>query len=46
MQLGYAYRDAGKRSDAQQTFNRIVQEFPDSPFSQEAKRELDSLNKA
>jgi len=46
MQLGRTYRDAGKRSDAQQTFNRIVQEFPDSPFSQEAKRELDSLNKA
>jgi len=45
MQLGRTYRDAGKRSDAQQTFNRIVQEFPDSPYMQEAKRELDTLNK-
>jgi TolA-binding protein len=45
MQLGRTYRDAGKRSDAQGTFNRIVQEFPDSPFTQEAKRELDTLNK-
>lgn len=45
MQLGRTYRDAGKRSDAQVTFNRIVQEFPDSPFTQEAKRELDTLNK-
>jgi TolA-binding protein len=45
MQLGRTYREAGKPADAQQTFNRIVQEFPDSPFNQEAKRELDSLNK-
>jgi TolA-binding protein len=45
MQLGRAYREAGKAADAQQTFNRIVMEFPESPFSQEAKRELDSLNK-
>jgi TolA-binding protein len=45
MELGRAYREAGKRADAQQTFNRIVQEFPESPFNQEAKRELDTLNK-
>jgi len=46
MQLGRTYRDAGKRADAQQTFNRLVQEFPDSPYGADAKRELDSLNKA
>jgi TolA-binding protein len=46
MQLGRTYREAGKATDAQQTFNRIVQEFPESPFNQEAKRELDSLNKS
>ncbi len=46
MQLGRTYRDAGKRADAQQTFNRLVQEFPESPFSADAKRELDTLNKA
>ena len=46
MQLGRTYRDAGKRADAQQTFNRLVQEFPESPFSADAKRELDALNKA
>ena len=45
MQLGRTYRDAGKRTDAQQTFNRLVQEYPDSPFTAEAKRELESLNK-
>ena len=45
MQLGRAYRDAGKRADAQQTFNRLVDEYPESPFMAEAKRELDTLNK-
>jgi len=46
MELGRTYRDAGKRADAQQTFNRLVSEYPDSQFTQEAKRELDTLNKA
>ncbi len=45
MQLGRTYREAGKRADAQQTFNRVVAEFPESPFTQEAKKELDTLNK-
>jgi tetratricopeptide (TPR) repeat protein len=45
MQLGRTYIDAGKPADAQQTFNRLVQEFPDSPFSGDAKRELDTLKK-
>jgi len=43
MQLGRVYLDAGKRVEAQQTFNRLVEEFPDSPFNGDAKRELDSL---
>src|SRR5215831_10514755 len=45
IQLGRTYRDAGKAADAQQTFNRIVEEFPDSPFNAEAKKELDALKK-
>ena len=45
MQLGLAYRDAGKKADAQQTFNRLVEEYPDSPFSMDAKKELESLKK-
>jgi len=45
MQLGRMYLDAGKTADAQQTFNRLVQEFPDSPFNADAKRELDKLKK-
>jgi TolA-binding protein len=46
MQLGRTYLDAGKRADAQQTFTRLVEEYPDSPFNADAKRELDSLKKA
>lgn len=45
LQLGRAYRDAGKAADAQQTFNRVVEEFPDSPFNADAKKELDALKK-
>jgi TolA-binding protein len=43
MQLGRTYLDAGKQADARQTFNRIVEEFPDSPYSAEARQQLDSL---
>jgi TolA-binding protein len=46
MELGRTYRSAGKAPEAKQTFNRLVEEYPDSPYMQEAKRELDNLNKA
>jgi tetratricopeptide (TPR) repeat protein len=45
MQLGRTYRDAGKSADARQTFNRIVEEYPESPFLPEARRELEALKK-
>jgi TolA-binding protein len=45
MQLGRAYLEAGKTTEAQQTFNRVVEEFPESPFTAEARRELDTLKK-
>ena len=45
MQLGRTYLDAGKPADAQQTFSRLVQEYPESPFNAEARRELDGLKK-
>jgi TolA-binding protein len=45
MQLGRAYLEAGKRTDAQQTFTRLVDEFPESPFSGDARRELEGLKK-
>jgi TolA-binding protein len=46
MQLGRTYLEAGKATEAQQTFNRVVEEFPASPFSGDARRELDSLKKS
>jgi TolA-binding protein len=46
LQLGRTYASAGKTADAQQTFNRLVTEFPESPFSADAKRELENLKKA
>jgi tetratricopeptide (TPR) repeat protein len=45
MQLGRTYLSAGKRSDAQQTFNRLVEEFPESPFTGDARKELENLKK-
>ncbi len=45
MQLGRTYRDAGKRAEAQQTFNRLVEEYPESPFTADARRELETLKK-
>jgi TolA-binding protein len=46
MQLGRTYLDAGKRADAQQTFNRIVEEYPESPFAGDARREVETLKKS
>jgi TolA-binding protein len=46
IQLGRAYLGAGKRTDAQLTFTRLVDEFPESPFSGDAKRELENLKKS
>src|SRR5580765_3869077 len=43
MELGRVYRDAGRAGEAQQTFNRLIEEFPDSPFNADAKRELAAL---
>jgi len=45
MQLGRTYLEAGKRAEAQQTFNRLVSEFPDSPFTADARKALDNLKK-
>ena len=45
MELGRTYLEAGKPADARQTFTRLVDEYPESPFSGDAKRELDTLKK-
>jgi predicted negative regulator of RcsB-dependent stress response len=46
VQLGRTYLEAGKPSDAQQAFNRVVQEFPESSFIADARRELEVLKKS
>ncbi len=43
MQLGRAYAAAGRKAQAQQTFQRIVDEFPQSQYTQLAKRELEAV---
>lgn len=45
MHLGRTYLEAGKTSDAQQTFDRLLRDFPNSPYTSEAQRELDELKK-
>ncbi len=45
MRLAKTYLEAGKTADAQQTFNRLVEEYPESPFTADARRELDTLKK-
>ncbi len=45
MQLGRAYMDAGKRADAQQTFNKLVEEYPESTFAGDARKEMETLKK-
>jgi outer membrane protein assembly factor BamD (BamD/ComL family) len=36
---------AGKKEDAARAFTRIVQEFPDSPYSTDAKDQLAAVKK-
>jgi TolA-binding protein len=43
MQLGRACDAAGKPTDARQAFKRVVDEFPQSAYSAEAKRALDQI---
>ena len=46
MRLGRTEVEAGKTADAQQTFNKLVAEYPDSSFAADARKELDQLKKA
>jgi TolA-binding protein len=43
MQLGRTYVLAGRTDEARSAFNRIVSEFPDSPYLQAARQELAAL---
>jgi TolA-binding protein len=46
MQLGRAYVRAGRKEEAARTFDRIVQEFPQSSYLSEAQRELQGVRKS
>jgi TolA-binding protein len=46
MRLGRTEAEAGKASDAEQTFNKLVAEYPESSFAADARKELDQLKKA
>jgi TolA-binding protein len=41
MQIGRAYRLAGKVDDAKKTFKRVADEFPQSPYAPAARREAE-----
>ena len=43
MELGRAYAAGGKKTEAKQTFDKVVKEFPESPFVDEAKSQLAAL---
>lgn len=43
MQLGQAYRAAGRSQEAVRTYTRIVDEFPQSAYATDARRLLDEL---
>jgi tetratricopeptide (TPR) repeat protein len=43
MELGRAYAAAGKNAEARKTFDKVVAEFPDSSFAEEARTQLASL---
>lgn len=46
MQLGRTYAAAGRRADALQTYKRIVDEFPQSLYAADARREVETLESA
>jgi TolA-binding protein len=46
MHLGRAYARAGKKDDAVRSFTRVVDEFPQSPYAADARRELEDVKKS
>ena len=43
MELGRAYRLAGKTEDARKTFTQITEQHANTPFADEARREIEKL---
>ena len=46
MQLGRAYMKAGKKNEAAHAFTRVVEEFPQSLYAAEARREMEEAKKS
>ena len=46
MQLGRAYARAGKKEEAVRSFTRVVDEFPQSAYAADARREMEETKKA
>jgi TolA-binding protein len=46
MQLGRAYTRAGKKEEAAGAFNRVINDFPQSVFTTDARRELELVKKS
>ena len=46
MQLGRAYVQAGRKDEAVRTFTRVVQEFPQSLYVADARREMEEARKS
>jgi TolA-binding protein len=43
MELGHAYVAKGNKAEATKTFTQVVDEHPTSPYTAEARMELESL---
>jgi tetratricopeptide (TPR) repeat protein len=43
MELGRVYAAAGKKTEARQTFDKVVADFPQSPYADEAKQLLTTV---
>lgn len=46
MHLGRAYARAGKKEEAVRAFNRIIDEFPQSLYAADARREMEEVKKS
>jgi tetratricopeptide (TPR) repeat protein len=46
LQLARTYKLAGRPDDAMKTYQRVIDEFPTSPFGADARQELDALKTA
>jgi TolA-binding protein len=44
MKLAQAYAKAGKPQEARATYQRVVDEFPDSPYVDDARQQISTMN--